>query len=102
MILDRFASLVFIGDDLVRTVYAGLNMLLREDLGYGALKSWEITEGPHMAECVCKGQLLDDPCGRYAIKNSSEAKEPDESGGHGGGYYCERKDRSQYYSLDLD
>ena len=76
-------------------------MLLRENLGYGALKSWEIEEGTQMEECVCKGQLVNDPCGRYAFVSYSEAKEPDESGGYGGGYYCGRKDRLFYYPLDL-
>ena len=88
--LDRFASLVFIGDDMVQRVYAGLNMLLREDVGSGALKGWEIEDETEREQCSCEGQVTREACRRYAVTSSLEAKEPGEDGGHGGGYYCER------------
>ena len=97
MILDRFASLIFIGDDMVRQVYAGLNVLLREDFALGALKGWKIEDGMERQQCSCGRQVTSEACRKYAVMSSSEAKAIGEGGGHGGGYYCERKDNFCYY-----
>ena len=44
MILERFDTLVFIGDTMVRDIYGAFNILLRKNLDYGALSQWEITD----------------------------------------------------------
>ena len=44
MILERFDAIFFIGDDLVKSVYAGFNMLLRENMAMGSLRQWEVND----------------------------------------------------------
>src|SRR5437763_616749 len=41
LILERFDGVVFVGDETLQSIYAGFNILLRQDLGLGAMKQWE-------------------------------------------------------------
>jgi hypothetical protein len=84
MILERFNAVVFVGDEQAKRIYMGLNILLREDLAFGALRDWEL--GPEEKEmCHCRGQF-EEECARSAILGSEEAK------GEGRrGYFCKRE-----------
>ena len=71
MILSRFDSIVFIGDETLQTIYNGLNILLRQDLSLGALDPLKIT-GDDIQKCKCDNQFIKDSCSKYAITSSQQ------------------------------
>jgi hypothetical protein len=84
MILERFNAIAFVGDGLAKRIYMGLNILLREDLAFGALRDWELS--PEEKEmCHCRGQFKEE-CARSMVMSIEEAK------GEGRrGYFCKRE-----------
>lgn len=42
-ILSRFEKVIFVGDSMVRHIIGSLNVLIRKDLGYGAVTDWNFT-----------------------------------------------------------
>lgn len=42
-ILSRFEKVVILGDSMMRHVIGSLNVLIRKDLGYGAVTDWNFT-----------------------------------------------------------
>jgi hypothetical protein len=42
-ILNRFERIVFIGDSLTRYLVGAMNILVRQDLGLGALAQWDLS-----------------------------------------------------------
>ncbi len=58
LILERFSASVFVGDDVARSIYLALNMLLWEDLALGDVEGWNMNE--RIERFVCgDGQFLD-------------------------------------------
>ena len=97
MILDRFDAVVFIGDGMLKNVYASFNMLLREDIAMGGLKQWSTTEKDRQ-QCACDNQLIRWECSKFSVLSSDEKVGHERSSGEGGRpYYCDRK-----YRLSLD
>jgi hypothetical protein len=91
MILERFNTIVFVGGELVQSVYAALNILLREDLALGGLQQW-IMSGQDRMNCKCDNQFLNQDCIGYAIKNREEVKKNEDVGDRKGSpYFCARK-----------
>jgi hypothetical protein len=43
-IFSRFEKIVVVGDSMMRHVVGALNVLLRKDLGYGAVTNWNFDE----------------------------------------------------------
>lgn len=43
-ILSKFDRVVFVGDSMMRHVVGAINVLLRSDLGYGAVTDWNFDE----------------------------------------------------------
>lgn len=43
-ILSRFHKVIFVGDSMMRHVIGAINVLLREDLGYGAVTNWNFSD----------------------------------------------------------
>lgn len=39
-ILGRFSQIMLVGDSMLRHIMGALNILIREDLGYGAVTDW--------------------------------------------------------------
>lgn len=73
-ILARFQSIAFVGDDIVKNIYMGLQVLLQEDFALGALKTWEMQEIDR-GICSCGAQfsgLQGDGCSKFAIKSAAE------------------------------
>jgi len=89
MILERFNAIAFIGDELVQSVYAAFNVLLREDLSLGGLQQWIMSDQDRRI-CKCDGQFLNPECTGYGVKNRDEVKK---NGGDqkGSPYFCSRK-----------
>lgn len=43
-ILGRFSQIVLVGDSMLRHVIGAINILIREDLGYGGVTDWNFDE----------------------------------------------------------
>lgn len=43
-IFTRFEKVIVVGDSMMRHIVGALNVLLREDLGYGAVTGWNFGE----------------------------------------------------------
>lgn len=43
-IFSRFEKVIVVGDSMMRHVVGALNVLLRKDLGYGAVTNWNFDE----------------------------------------------------------
>lgn len=43
-ILSRFEKVIVVGDSMMRHVVGALNVLLRQDLGYGAVTNWNFDD----------------------------------------------------------
>ena len=71
MILDRFDGLVFIGDDMLKSIYAGFNILLREDLALGGLKQWDLSDDERRT-CHCDSQFTNAKCFGSTALDSEE------------------------------
>jgi hypothetical protein len=87
-ILSRFGAILFLGDELAQTIYAALNVFLREDISHGGLQEWLMTDAERMA-CRYDAQYLDEGCMRYTMKNSDEVVKNEASDPKGSGYFCQ-------------
>ena len=85
MILDRFDAVVFIGDDMLRNVYAAFNMLLRQNFAMGGVKQWALQE-TDVDGCTCEQQIMESRCVSEMVKSSSEV-----NGKHAQSYLCNRE-----------
>ena len=90
MILERFDTIIFIGDDTLKHIYAAFNILLRENLAIGSLKQWEITETDRVL-CRCDNQFTRPECSAHMLTDSREVAEKDASSGHRSPYYSHRQ-----------
>lgn len=97
MILERFDTIIFIGDDTLKHIYAALNILLRENLALGSLKQWELTETDRVL-CRCDNQFTRPECSAHTLTDSQEVADKDASSGHKSPYYSP----SQCNSLALN
>ena len=82
MILERFDTVVFVGDDMVASVYAAFNMLLRRNLAYGALEQWRMEE-KDFNDCQCRQQFTNPECAKFfytfshwVVNHDSESSRP--------------------------
>jgi hypothetical protein len=82
MILERFDGVVFVGDETLQSIYAGFNILLRQDLGLGALQQWEMAD-EELKTCKCENQFVKESCAKYLVSisqqvltNAGNAKRP--------------------------
>jgi hypothetical protein len=87
MVLERFNAIVFVGDDISRSIYLALNILLREDLTFGGLHLNMDDEA--WMSCKCDNQFIDD-CDIRGIQSSEEVKNFVEEERIGSPYYCSR------------
>lgn len=90
MILERFDTTVFIGDDTLKHVYAAFNMLLRENIAMGALMQWDLTESERVS-CRCDSQFMKSECSKHFVTDSLAVSNNDNNGGHKSPYHCDRK-----------
>ena len=89
MILERFNAIVFIGDGVAQSIYGAFQICLREDLAYGSLQQWLMTD-QDLVTCKCENQFLNSDCLGYAVKNMEEVKGNGADDMRGRLYYCER------------
>lgn len=48
-ILGRFSQVMLVGDSMLRHIIGALNVLIREDLGYGAVTDWNFSNEERLA-----------------------------------------------------
>ncbi|KAI9799246.1 MAG: hypothetical protein M1833_004124 [Piccolia ochrophora] len=89
MILSRFDALVFVGDTQLRHLYAGFNILLRENLALGGLKQWAMSDGERAA-CRCENQFVKSDCSKHSVESSEDVKKNDAGSGHRSPYFCDK------------
>ncbi|RVX68039.1 hypothetical protein B0A52_08450 [Exophiala mesophila] len=71
MILERFDSLIFVGDDSLQSIYNGFNILLRQDLIFGAMRVQEM-ESALRTQCWCDSQFTAKACSRHFVTASHQ------------------------------
>lgn len=103
MILERFDAIVFIGDDTLKSIYAGFNILRRENMAMGALKQWEMSD-EDMQSCRCENQFIKGGCSKYIISGSQNLRENDHKTEHQSPYVCQSKSTQaiKYIILRVD
>ncbi|KAI1809511.1 hypothetical protein GGS20DRAFT_571634, partial [Poronia punctata] len=55
-ILGRFTQVAIIGDSMLRHLIGALNIIIREDLGYGGVTDWNFNQ-PEKEMCFCNDQF---------------------------------------------
>jgi len=90
MILDRFDGIVFVGDDMVASIYAAFNSLLRRNIKLGALEQWRMLD-KELETCACDRQFSNPECTKYWVTSSDEVAKHDSEGGPLSPYACNRK-----------
>lgn len=89
MILERFDAVIFIGDDMVKHVYAAFNMIIRENVAMGGLRQWDMSESERDT-CKCDSQFTKPECIEYTVTDSEDVEKNDSGSGHPSPYYCNR------------
>lgn len=69
-IFSRFEKVVVVGDSMMRHVVGALNVLLRKDLGYGAVTNWNFDQ-TELRECFCNRQFDVKACSLQGIYSTS-------------------------------
>ncbi|KIW13247.1 hypothetical protein PV08_08434 [Exophiala spinifera] len=77
-ILSRFEKVIVIGDSMMRHVVGAMNVLLRRDLGYGAVTNWNFNE-EELRDCFCNHQMDVKSCSVQGIFSTSSVLEHDPS-----------------------
>jgi hypothetical protein len=98
MILSRFSAVLFLGDEIAQTVYAALNVFLREDISHGGMQEWLMTDEERMA-CRCDKQYLDDGCLRYTVRNFEDVVKNEANDPKGSSYFCQSRLVVVYVSI---
>ncbi|TAQ84098.1 hypothetical protein B7494_g7583 [Chlorociboria aeruginascens] len=88
MILERFNTIIFVGDDIARSVYAAFNVLLREDLAFGSLQQW-IMSDQDLITCNCNNQFLNSDCWAYTMDSSEKMETKEVNERKGSPYHCD-------------
>ncbi|KAI1864737.1 hypothetical protein JX265_008461 [Neoarthrinium moseri] len=70
-ILGRFSQIMLVGDSMLRHIIGSLNILIREDLGYGAVTDWNFSEG-EKRDCFCINQFNVKTCSVQGIYKTSD------------------------------
>lgn len=91
-ILERFDGVVFVGDASLQSIYNGLNIILRQDLAGGALRTWEMDQG-HKDQCRCNSQFTNPSCHKHFVTTSDEVI--DNTPNTGSPYFCRRTPHAQ-------
>ncbi|KAL8965080.1 MAG: hypothetical protein Q9183_004040 [Haloplaca sp. 2 TL-2023] len=78
-ILNRFEKVIILGDSMMRHVVGSINVLIRKDLGYGAVTDWNFSPEERQ-DCFCNYQFNVKACSVQGIfKTSDVAKNDPES-----------------------
>ncbi|KAI9879897.1 MAG: hypothetical protein M1830_006564 [Pleopsidium flavum] len=75
-ILNRFEKVVIVGDSMMRHVIGSINVLIRKDLGYGAVTDWNFSP-EERKECFCNYQFNVKACSIQGIFKTSDVVKND-------------------------
>lgn len=70
-ILSRFHKVIFVGDSMMRHVVGAMNVVLRQDLGYGAVTGWNFGQ-EEMEQCFCTHQMDVKACSVQGIYSTQD------------------------------
>lgn len=90
MILERFDTVVFVGDKVAQSIYTALNILLNGDLAQGGLQHW-MSGKEERAVCICENQFSNVECLIYAITSSEALKKNQNTKQNAADVYCRSK-----------
>ena len=75
-IFGRFEKVIVVGDSMMRHIVGALNVLLRKDLGYGAVTGWNFNE-QEMEECFCNSQFDVKTCSVQGVFTTDSVRQHD-------------------------
>ncbi|KAI2605129.1 uncharacterized protein GGS25DRAFT_524639 [Hypoxylon fragiforme] len=75
-ILGRYSQVILVGDSMLRHVIGALNILIREDLGYGGVTDWNFNE-EEKQKCFCNNQFDVHDCSVQGIFSTADVIEHD-------------------------
>ncbi|KAL2065956.1 hypothetical protein VTL71DRAFT_3626 [Oculimacula yallundae] len=70
-ILGRFDKVVLVGDSMLRHIIGSMNILIRKDLGYGAVTDWNFSL-QERKECFCNEQFDVKACSVQGIYKTKD------------------------------
>ena len=77
-IFGRFDKVIVVGDSMMRHVVGALNVLLRKDLGYGAVTNWNF-KPDEFRDCFCNHQFDVKSCSLQGIYRTEDVLKHDPS-----------------------
>lgn len=75
-ILSRFEKVIILGDSMMRHVIGSINVLIRKDLGYGAVTDWNFSPEERQ-ECFCNYQFNVKACSIQGIFKTADVVKND-------------------------
>ncbi|KAI1451238.1 hypothetical protein F4805DRAFT_464019 [Annulohypoxylon moriforme] len=75
-ILGRYSQVILVGDSMLRHVIGALNILIREDLGYGGVTDWNF-DAEEKRKCFCNDQFDVRDCSVQGIFSTADVIEHD-------------------------
>ncbi|KAI9799342.1 MAG: hypothetical protein M1825_004835 [Sarcosagium campestre] len=75
-ILSRFDKVIIAGDSMMRHVLGSINVLIRKDLGYGAVTDWNFSPQERQ-DCFCNQQFNVKACSVQGIYKTSDVMDHD-------------------------
>ncbi|KAI2627231.1 hypothetical protein GGS21DRAFT_540719 [Xylaria nigripes] len=75
-ILGRFSQVVLVGDSMLRHVIGALNIIVREDLGYGGVTDWNF-DARERERCFCNDQFDVTDCSVQGIYKTEDVSKHD-------------------------
>ncbi|KAJ3579915.1 hypothetical protein NPX13_g655 [Xylaria arbuscula] len=70
-ILGRFSQVILVGDSMLRHVIGALNIIVREDLGYGGVTDWNF-DAREKERCFCNDQFDVTDCSVQGIYKTED------------------------------
>ncbi|KAL8906403.1 MAG: hypothetical protein Q9207_002064 [Kuettlingeria erythrocarpa] len=75
-ILSRFEKVIILGDSMMRHVVGSINVLIRKDLGYGAVTDWNFSP-EERRDCFCNYQFNVKACSVQGIFKTADVVKND-------------------------
>ncbi|KAI0838320.1 hypothetical protein F5Y06DRAFT_287403 [Hypoxylon sp. FL0890] len=75
-VLGRYSQVIIVGDSMLRHVIGALNILIRENLGYGGVTDWNFSED-EKRKCFCNNQFDVRDCSIQGIFSTADVVEHD-------------------------
>ncbi|KAL8962082.1 MAG: hypothetical protein Q9193_001466 [Seirophora villosa] len=75
-ILSRFEKVIILGDSMMRHVVGSINVLIRKDLGYGAVTDWNFSPEERQ-DCFCNYQFNVKACSVQGIFKTADVVKND-------------------------